>query len=52
VLSALCEWGRHHAVELDEIDRLAHCSIKPLQRNREAGAKQENDSGAQRQLAI
>lgn len=27
VLSALCEWGRRHAVELDEIDRLAECEI-------------------------
>jgi len=52
VLSALCEWGRHHAVELDEIDRLADCSIKPPPRNREAGARQESDSSAQRQQTI
>jgi DNA-binding HxlR family transcriptional regulator len=32
VLSALCEWGRRHAVELDEIDRLAECEIKPPRR--------------------
>lgn len=25
VLMALCEWGRKHAVELDEVDRLADC---------------------------
>jgi DNA-binding HxlR family transcriptional regulator len=25
VLLALCEWGRHHAAELDELDRLADC---------------------------
>jgi DNA-binding HxlR family transcriptional regulator len=29
VLQALCEWGRKHAVELDEVDRLANCSIEP-----------------------
>jgi DNA-binding HxlR family transcriptional regulator len=32
VLSALCEWGRRHAFELDEIDRLAECEIKPSRR--------------------
>jgi DNA-binding HxlR family transcriptional regulator len=52
VLSALCEWGRHHAIELDEIDRLADCSIKPPARNREANARLESESGAQRQRAI
>jgi DNA-binding HxlR family transcriptional regulator len=52
VLSALCEWGRHHAVELDEIDRLADCAIKPPRLDREAGEKRERDSGAQRQRAI
>lgn len=29
VLLALCEWGRRHAVELDELDRLADCAIEP-----------------------
>jgi DNA-binding HxlR family transcriptional regulator len=28
VLLALCEWGRKHAVELDEVDRLADCPIE------------------------
>jgi len=28
VLLALCEWGRRHAVELDEVDRLADCPIE------------------------
>jgi DNA-binding HxlR family transcriptional regulator len=51
VLSALCEWGRHHAVELDEIDRLADCAIKP-RRNRQAGAQRQSDSSAQRPRAI
>jgi DNA-binding HxlR family transcriptional regulator len=26
VLLALCEWGRRHAVELDEVDRLGDCT--------------------------
>ncbi len=25
VLLSLCEWGRRHAAELDELDRLDHC---------------------------
>lgn len=25
VMLALCEWGRHHAAELDELDSLASC---------------------------
>ena len=33
VLQALCEWGRRHAVELDEADRLANCLIEPRPRN-------------------
>jgi len=31
VLQALCEWGRKHAVELDEADRLANCPVEPRQ---------------------
>lgn len=27
VLLALCEWGRTHAIELDELDRLDGCAI-------------------------
>ena len=27
VLLALCEWGRRHAVELDDLDRLADCPL-------------------------
>lgn len=34
VLLALCDWGRRHAVELDQLDRLADCPIEPP---REAG---------------
>jgi DNA-binding HxlR family transcriptional regulator len=26
VLLALCEWGRRHAIELDELDRLGDCA--------------------------
>lgn len=26
VLLALCEWGRRHAAELDEVDRLGDCT--------------------------
>lgn len=29
VLVALCEWGQHHAAELDEIEELAECVITP-----------------------
>ena len=29
VLLALCEWGRRHAVELNELDRVADCVIQP-----------------------
>ena len=29
VLLALCDWGRRHAVELDQLDRLADCPIEP-----------------------
>ncbi|SON56612.1 putative HTH-type transcriptional regulator YybR [Hartmannibacter diazotrophicus] len=27
VLLALCDWGRRHAVELEELDRLADCDV-------------------------
>lgn len=27
VLLALCDWGRRHATELDELDRLADCPV-------------------------
>ncbi|WP_428422430.1 winged helix-turn-helix transcriptional regulator [Methylibium sp.] len=29
VIMALCDWGRHHAAELDELDRLASCTLAP-----------------------
>ncbi|WP_287194357.1 helix-turn-helix domain-containing protein [Mesorhizobium sp.] len=31
ILLALCEWGQHHADELNEMDRLADCIIRPRQ---------------------
>jgi DNA-binding HxlR family transcriptional regulator len=43
VLSALCEWGRHHAVELDEIDRLADCEIKPVRRTGDSVVPRPSD---------
>jgi len=33
VLQALCDWGRRHAVELDEADRLANCPVAPRPRS-------------------
>ncbi|MFA5966758.1 MAG: helix-turn-helix domain-containing protein [Sphingomonas sp.] len=36
VLLALCDWGRHHAAELDDLDRLADCAIAPPRRRAEA----------------
>ena len=32
VLLSLCEWGRRHAVALDEIDRLVNCPVEPTAR--------------------
>ncbi|PZV39177.1 transcriptional regulator [Mesorhizobium kowhaii] len=29
ILLALCQWGQHHADELNEMDRLADCIIRP-----------------------
>lgn len=29
VLLALCDWGQRHAAELDELDRIADCVIRP-----------------------
>jgi DNA-binding HxlR family transcriptional regulator len=46
VLSALCEWGRHHAVELDEIDRLAECEMKPPRRVGGSSARRADESNA------
>ncbi len=29
VLLALCDWGQRHAAELNELDRIADCVIRP-----------------------
>jgi DNA-binding HxlR family transcriptional regulator len=29
VLLALCDWGQRHAAELDELDRIGDCVIRP-----------------------
>jgi DNA-binding HxlR family transcriptional regulator len=29
VLRALCDWGQRHAAELNELDRLAACQLRP-----------------------
>lgn len=33
VLLALCEWGRRHAVEFDDIERLADCPVEAPRRD-------------------
>lgn len=43
VLLALCDWGRRHAAELDELGRLADCSIVSL---REMTPEEKNSLGA------
>jgi DNA-binding HxlR family transcriptional regulator len=45
VLSALCEWGRRHAVELDEADRLADCPIEAPRQNRGPAAQRLRATG-------
>ena len=42
VLLALCEWGQHHAAELDELDRVSDCIIKPKQSGRRAPSPRAN----------
>jgi DNA-binding HxlR family transcriptional regulator len=32
VLLTLCEWGQHHAVQLDEGDQISDCRIEPPRR--------------------
>jgi DNA-binding HxlR family transcriptional regulator len=33
VLRALCEWGQRHAAELNELDRLTACQLRPATRH-------------------
>lgn len=30
IVASLCEWGRRHATELDELDRVAECDTSPV----------------------
>ena len=46
VLLALCEWGQHHAAELDELDRTTDCIIKPRQVGRKAPGRQWFDTAS------
>jgi DNA-binding HxlR family transcriptional regulator len=41
IFQALCDWGRHHAAELDELDRLAPCAV-------EADAPRADDASSTR----
>lgn len=38
VLLALCEWGQRHAVELNDLDRVADCVIRPRRQPPRPGA--------------
>nr|WP_254021304.1 helix-turn-helix domain-containing protein [Mesorhizobium escarrei] len=38
ILLSLCAWGQHHADELNEMDRLADCVIRPRQARQPAVA--------------
>ena len=44
VLLALCEWGQRHATELNELDRVADCVIRPRTK-RAAGSANPDASG-------
>jgi DNA-binding HxlR family transcriptional regulator len=39
VLLALCEWGQRHATELNELDRIADCVIRPVHVRRNAAQR-------------
>lgn len=41
LLRALCKWGQRHAAELNELDRLAECAVKPVRRERVQRAKRD-----------
>jgi DNA-binding HxlR family transcriptional regulator len=36
VMLALCDWGTHHARELDELDRITDCIVRPVNTERAA----------------
>jgi len=44
VLTALCEWGRRHAAELGELDRLADCTVERARGNQ----RNTDDHGQER----
>jgi DNA-binding HxlR family transcriptional regulator len=48
VLLALCAWGQRHAKELDELDQLEECIIKPVNTN---GSATRRGSVRRRSLA-
>jgi DNA-binding HxlR family transcriptional regulator len=48
VLLALCAWGQRHARELDELDQLEECIIKPVNTN---GSATRRGSVRRRSLA-
>jgi DNA-binding HxlR family transcriptional regulator len=42
VLLALCQWGQHHAAELNQTDRIAECVIKPMRNDDAARAAERH----------
>ncbi|WP_332686995.1 winged helix-turn-helix transcriptional regulator [Bosea sp. (in: a-proteobacteria)] len=36
VIGALCEWGRRHAADQEELDRLSECRFRPEERSEAA----------------
>lgn len=46
VIMSLCEWGRHHAAELDELDQLAPCSLGQAAREVIANRQADHDQPA------
>ncbi len=48
VLLALCEWGRRHAAELDELDAARGCALVPLsERERDEEGSPQNSPSRQ-----
>lgn len=36
VIAALCDWGRRHAADLDDLDSLSECRFRPQERSQAA----------------
>lgn len=55
VLRALCEWGQRHAAELNELDQLAECRLRPVHgpemRGNRAGPSSRAETGKSGWLA-